>query len=75
MPYFVFKIGSDNDKPVLLDKFSSYKEAKALCYAKRKETTGDSVQFKLMFAKDEHAAKRLVGGKHKPSSPLEEWEA
>lgn len=59
----------------MLDKFSSYKEAKALCYTKRKETVGDGDQFKLIFAKDEREAKRLAGEKHKPSSPLEEWEA
>ena len=76
MPYFVFEIGENRKNPVLLEVFDKFRDAKSLCYQQRAQNMDNQgVQYKLIFAKNEREAKRLVVDKHQPSSPLEEWEA
>lgn len=75
MPYFVFRIGPDR-KPMLEDAYEKYQEAKERCrLLRQKESPDDPSAFRMAFAKTEHEAKRLLGEKRDPSSPLEEWEA
>ncbi|BAU47894.1 hypothetical protein SVA_1326 [Sulfurifustis variabilis] len=75
MPYFVFRFGPDR-KPVLVDTFEKYKDAKDACRnLRRQESPDDPNGIRMAFAKTEHDAKRLLAEKREPSSPLEEWEA
>ena len=76
MPYFVFKLGSGQSL-ALVQTYEKFKEAKKYCKEQRLQAASESSSdlYRLMFAKDEREAKRLVTDKHKPSSPLEEWEA
>jgi len=75
MPYFVYRIAKDKalDLVEVKDKFA---EAKVLCRDLRKtQEPGDADTVRMIFAKDQKEAQRLLTTKHEPSSPLEEWEA
>ncbi|MBI3546905.1 MAG: hypothetical protein HY081_10035 [Gammaproteobacteria bacterium] len=75
MPYFVFRVLPEK-KLQLVNSFAKYPEAKELCRQLRiAESPTDPTRFRISFAEDETKAKRLISDKHKPSSPLEEWEA
>lgn len=76
MPYFVFKLGADQST-TLLETCTKFAEAKKMCRELREQVEQEKSKdsFRLMFAKNEKDAKRLIKDKHKPSSPLEEWEA
>lgn len=75
MPYFVFRFGPDR-KPVLVETFDRFQEAKDTCRTLRQqESPDDPNAIRMAFAKTEHEAKRLLSEKRDPSSPLEEWEA
>ena len=75
MPYFVFKISTEK-KLTLLDVYEKYNEAKTICTElRKKQNATDTDQVRMAFAKSEKEAKNLLTEKHKPSSPLEEWEA
>jgi len=75
MPYFVFRVLPEK-KLQLVNSFTKYPEAKELCRQLRMaESPNDPTMFRISFAEDEIKAKRLISEKHKPSSPLEEWEA
>jgi hypothetical protein len=66
------------DKKALteLDVFDKFIPAKELCRELRKaQAIEDSDTIRMVYAKDKKEAKMLLGEKHKPSSPLEEWEA
>jgi len=75
MPYFVCRIAKDKtlDLVEVKDKFA---EAKALCRDLRKtQEPGDTDSIRMIFAKDQKEARRLLTSRREPSSPLEEWEA
>ena len=76
MPYFVFKLATDQSI-TLLEKCDKFADAKKLCRQLRAQAAQENSKdhFRLRFAKNEQEAKRLISDKHKPSSPLEEWEA
>lgn len=75
MPYFVFRFGADR-KPVLVDTFEKYKDAKETCRTLRQQQSPtDPNAVRMTFANNEHDAKRLLAERREPSSPLEEWEA
>ena len=75
MPYFVFRISADKEMS-LVKSCEKFKEAKDLCRERRMaESPDDPNAFRMAFAETEVKAKRLLGEKRQPSSPLEEWEA
>ena len=75
MPYFVFRISADR-KFTPLNVFEKFKEAKDLCRQLRQAQATDATdQIRMTFAKDEQEARRLLGNRRAPASPLEEWEA
>lgn len=75
MPYFVFKISADR-KLTPLHVFEKFKEAKDLCRELRQAQAADAKDLiRMTFAKDEQEARRLLGNRRAPASPLEEWEA
>ena len=76
MPYFVFKLGADQSLE-LMQTYEKFKEAKQYCREQRAQAANENSEelYRLMFAKNDGEAKRLIREKHKPSSPLEEWEA
>ena len=75
MPYFVFRVLPEK-KLQLVNSFAQYPAAKELCRQLRMaESPKDPSMFRISFAEDEIKAKRLLSEKHKPASPLEEWEA
>jgi len=75
MPYFVFRISSAKDMS-LVKSCEKFKEAKDLCRELRIAESPDNPNtFRMAFAENETKAKRLLGEKRQPSSPLEEWEA
>ena len=76
MPYFVFKLSAD--QPIsLLKSYTKFSDARKMCWELREQAGQEKSKdkFRLMYAEDEKGAKRLMRDKHKPSSPLEEWEA
>lgn len=75
MPYFVFKLGADQSL-TLIQTYEKFKEAKQYCREQRAQAASESSHdlYRLMFAKSEREAKRLITEKHKASSLLEEWE-
>jgi len=76
MPYFVFRVSIDKKKLTELKVFESFLQAKDFCREQRKEQkTDDMDTIRMVHAKDKKEATMLLGEKHKPSSPLEEWEA
>jgi hypothetical protein len=75
MPYYVFRIAA-GQKPALVSTFDKFKEAMGVARQMRGEQSKESQDtIKMTFAKSEHEAKRLIGERRDPSSPLEEWEA
>ncbi len=75
MPYFVFRISADR-KLTPLNVCEKFKEAKDLCRQLRQAQAADATdQIRMTFAKDEQEARRLLGNRRAPASPLEEWEA
>lgn len=72
MPYFVYYIAqhADQDRKTLefVDKFDSFKEARGLARDRRAElrTAGDARDCRLIFAKNETEAEKLL------SAPREE---
>ncbi len=75
MPYFVFRIASDQTVTPL-ESFAKFAEAKDRCRALRQaQPAGGTDKFRMAFAATEHDARRLVSEKRQISSPLEEWEA
>lgn len=76
MPYFVFRVSTDKKNLTELEVFDKFKPAKELCREMRKEQSAEDMgTIRMVHAKDKKEAKMLLGEKHKPSSPLEEWEA
>ena len=76
MPYFVFQISADR-RLMPLKVFDKFKDAKDLCRELRQAQAADGGkdQIRMTFAKDEQEARRLLGNRRAPASPLEEWEA
>ena len=74
MPYYVFRIAADKTL-TLLNTFDKYKDAKETCRTLRIAEPSGADQIRMAFAATERDAKRLLGDKRQPSSPLEEWEA
>ena len=75
MPYFVFQISADR-KLMPLNVFQKFKEAKDICRESRQAQAADAKELiRMTFAKDEQEARRLLGNRRAPASPLEEWEA
>jgi len=76
MPYFVFKLGADQSLTLIQTYEKFNKEAKQYCKEQRTQAASEGSHdlYRLMFAKSEREAKRLITDKHKPSSLLEEWE-
>jgi len=75
MPYFVYKISPDRKTLTQIDAHEKYKAAKDQCRQLRQaQDQGDMDMIRLVFAKDKREAEVLLSEKHKPSSPLEEWE-
>lgn len=75
MPYFVFRISADKVMG-LVKSCEKYYEAKDLCRELRIAESPDNPNaIRMAFAENETKAKRLLGEKRQPSSPLEEWEA
>lgn len=76
MPYFVFRVSTDKKNLTELDVFDQFKPAKKLCRGMRKEQAAeDTDTIRMVHAQNKKEAKMLLSEKHKPSSPLEEWEA
>ena len=76
MPYFVFRVSIDKKKLTELEVFEKFIPAKGYCRdIRKKQPAGESDIIRMVHAKDKKEAKMLLGDKHKPSSPLEEWEA
>jgi len=76
MPYFVFRVSIDKKILTELDVFDKFIPAKDYCRdLRKKQPAGESDIIRMVHAKDKKEAKMLLGEKHKPSSPLEEWEA
>lgn len=76
MPYFVFRVSIDKKDLTELEVFEKFMPAKNYCRELRKEQpAGDTDTIRMVHAKNTKEAKMLLGEKHKPSSPLEEWEA
>jgi hypothetical protein len=75
MPYFVFRISADKQMS-LVKSCEKFQEAKELCRELRiAESPENPNAIRMAFAENETKAKRLLGEKRQPSSPLEEWEA
>lgn len=76
MPYYVYKVSLDRKQLTAIDVHDKFKPAKAQCTELRKSQQADDAEMvRMVFAKDKREAEVLLGEKHKPSSPLEEWEA
>ena len=76
MPYFVFRVSIDKKILTELDVFDKFIPAKDHCRdLRKKQLAGGSDIIRMVHAKSKKEAKMLLGEKHKPSSPLEEWEA
>lgn len=76
MPYFVFRVSIDKKTLTELDVFEKFPDAKKLCRETRKNQPSDDTDtIRMVHAKDKKEATMLLSEKHKPSSPLEEWEA
>ncbi len=76
MPYFVYKVSLDRKQLTAMDVHDKFKPAKAQCKKLRESLQADDTEMvRMVFAKDKREAEVLLGEKHKPSSPLEEWEA
>ncbi len=76
MPYFVFRVSIDKKILTELDVFDKFIPAKDYCRdIRKKQPAGEPGTIRMVHAKDKKEAKMLLGEKHKPSSPLEEWEA
>lgn len=66
MPYFVYKI-FDKKKLELVDSFAKYREAKERSRAMRADLTDDDTHtIKMVFARHEDEAERLLTQKRKP---------
>jgi hypothetical protein len=75
MPYHVFRISPER-KLTLVKMYARFQEEKQVCRELRSaRALGDRDDIRMIFAEDEVKAKRLLTDKHKPASPLEEWEA
>lgn len=76
MPYFVYKVSVDRKTLTSVEVHDKYRLAKEQCTNLRKsQPSTDTDMVRMVFAKDKREAEALLGEKHKPSSPLEEWEA
>jgi hypothetical protein len=74
MPYFVFEIGADR-KLAFVEAFDKYQPAKDLCRTRREQgELAQGASIRLVHAKNEKEAARLLSERRKPSTPLEEWE-
>ncbi len=74
MPYFVFRIATDKTM-TLVNSFVKFGEAKVLCSTLRQaQAAGATDRFRMVFAANDHDAKRMLAEKRQISSPLEEWE-
>lgn len=66
MPYFVYKI-FDNKKLEFVESFGKYREAKDLSRSMRADMTADENHtVKMVFAKHQDEAERLLMQKRKP---------
>ena len=76
MPYFVYRQPADRKNLTQIEVYDKFRDAKNHARDLRKaQQAGDSDTIRVIFAKDDHEAKMLLRETHKPSSPLEEWEA
>ena len=76
MPYYVYRISADRQKLTPIQVFDHFQPAKAHCRSLRLDKAADDHStVRMVFAKDEKTAEGLLRAKHKPSGPLEEWEA
>lgn len=75
MPYYVYRVSSDRRTLICIDTHQKYRDARDQCRQLREEQVeGDDDTIRLVHADDERQARVLLAEKHKPSSPLEEWE-
>lgn len=77
MPYFIFRLSGNAQSVELVDTVDAFQPAKQRARDLRQQLSdeGSSDIIQMMFGEKMEDAKRLVRTKHKPSSPVEEWEA
>lgn len=76
MPYFVYRVSADRKQLDQIEVHDKFKPAKDLCRQLRQKQAPESTDaIRMVFAKDKREAEVLLSNTHKPSSPLEEWEA
>nr|VFJ61309.1 MAG: hypothetical protein BECKFM1743C_GA0114222_102913 [Candidatus Kentron sp. FM]VFJ76772.1 MAG: hypothetical protein BECKFM1743A_GA0114220_109441 [Candidatus Kentron sp. FM]VFK21201.1 MAG: hypothetical protein BECKFM1743B_GA0114221_107661 [Candidatus Kentron sp. FM] len=67
MPYFIYKISSNNELRAL-ESFDKFPDAKKRVRALREDSTArDEHTFRIIFAGDTEAAERLLREKREPS--------
>lgn len=75
MPFFVYQKNQDAEIEIL-SEHPKYKQAKEevirLRVNRSEEDQGH--EFRMVFAEEAKAAKRLLRTKHEMQSPLQEWE-
>ena len=76
MPYFVYRQSVDRKKLTQIEVFDKFKPAMLKCRELRQsQAPENNDSIRMVFAKDQKMAESLLSSKHKPSGPLEEWEA
>lgn len=76
MPYFIFRLSNSAKTIELVDTMGTFPQAKKYTRDLRQQLSdaGSTDIIQMMFGEKMEDARRLIRNKHKPSSPVEEWE-